>query len=172
MTATTQVAFDDDLDYELVDGENEIRIAEARRGRIGAKLIVKLGTFLENNPIGEIYNATMIFQVGANKWMPDVSVVSSANISEKHTTSGKWHILPDLVVEIIPPDELWEKVHNKVREYFAAGVQQVWLISQREQQVMIYDSPTQIKIVTAAEDLTSEALLPGFKCRVADLFQH
>jgi hypothetical protein len=36
---------------------------------------------------------------------------------------------------------------------------------------MIYDSPTQIRVVTADEDLTSESLLPGFKCRVADLFQ-
>jgi Uma2 family endonuclease len=57
-----------------------------------------------------------------------------------------------------------------MREYFAAGVQQVWFVTIEDQQVTIYDSPTKIRVVSTHEDLTSEDLLPGFKCRVADLF--
>ncbi len=146
-------------------------MAGAKRGRIGANLIVELGIYLKQNPIGKVYNANTTFQIGANERMPDVSFISAAQIPEESAPAGKWEIAPDLAVEIIPPDDLWEKVRGKVREYFAAGVKQVWLISQPEQQVMIYDSPTQIRVVTVDEDLTSESLLPGFKCRVADLFQ-
>ncbi len=171
MTATPQLAFDDDLDYEIVDGQKEVKMAGARHGRIGARLIFKLEGYLEQNPIGGVYISNTTFQIGASERMPDVSFVSAARIPEEGMPSSKWEIPPDLAVEVISPNDVWEKVNDKVREYFAAGVQQVWLVSQQGQQVMIYDSPTQIRVVTADEDLTSETLLPGFKCRVADLFR-
>lgn len=171
MTATTQLALDDDLDYEIVDGEREVKMAGAKHGEICARLTVELGIYLKQNQIGQLYNGNTTFQVGANERMPDVSFVSTARIPENGSPSGKWDIPPDLAIEVISPNDVWEKVNRKVREYFAAGTQQVWLVSQDAEEVMIYDSPTQIKVVTTGEDLTSEALLPGFKCRVADLFQ-
>ena len=48
MTATTQVAFDDDLDYELVDGQREVKMAGAKHGEIGAQLTVELGIYLRS----------------------------------------------------------------------------------------------------------------------------
>ena len=171
MTATPQLAFDDDLDYEIVDGQREVKMAGARHGQIGARLTVELGIYLKQNPIGELYNGNTTFQIGANERMPDVSFVSAARIPEEGAPSGKWEIAPDLAVEVISPNDVWEKVNAKVREYFAAGVQQVWLVSQEGEEVMVYDSPTQIGVVTADEDLTSETLLPGFKLRVGDLFR-
>jgi Uma2 family endonuclease len=172
MTATTQAAFDDDLDYEIVDGQKEVKMAGARHGRIGARLITKLGVYLESNPIGGVYLSNTTFQIGTNERMPDVSFVSAARFPEEGEPLGKWEIAPDIAVEVISPTDIWDKVNAKVREYFDAGVQQVWLISQPEQQVMIYDSPTQIRVVAVNQDLTSETLLPGFKCRVADLFHN
>lgn len=171
MTATTQPALDDDLDYEIVDGQREVKMAGAMHGQIGARLTVELGIYLKQNPIGELYNGNTTFQIGANERMPDVSFVSAARIPEEGAPSGKWEIAPDLAVEVISPNDVWEKVNAKVREYFAAGVQQVWLVSQEGKEVMVYDSPTQIRVVTASENLTSETLLPGFKLRVGDLFR-
>jgi Uma2 family endonuclease len=171
MTATTQLAFDDDLDYELVDGQKEVKMAGAKHGEICAQITGELFSYLKGNKAGKIYSSNTTFQIGANERMPDVAFVSAARIPPEGSPSSKWEIAPDLAVEVISPNDVWEKVNDKVREYFAAGVQQVWLVSQNAEQVMVYDSPTQIKVVTAAEDLTSEALLPGFKCRVADLFQ-
>ncbi len=174
MTATAKMAFEDDPDYEdyeIVDGEKEVKMAGAKHGEIGAKVTIKLGIYLENNPLGKLYNGNTTFQIGANERMPDVSFVSAARIPAEGSPSSKWEIAPDLAIEVISPNDVWEKVSDKVREYFAAGVRQVWLVSQLQQQVMIYDSPTQIRVVTANDDLTSETLLPGFKCRVSDLFQ-
>jgi Uma2 family endonuclease len=170
MTATTQLALDDDLDYEIVDGRKEVKMAGARHGRIGARLITKLGVYLENNPIGGVYLSNTTFQVGPYERMPDVSFVSASRFPEEGEPSGKWEIAPDIAVEVISPTDIWDKVNGKVREYFDAGVRRVWLVSQPERQVMIYDSPTQIKVVTVDEELTSEAILPGFKCRVTALF--
>lgn len=170
MPAQTQMAFEDEPDYEIIDGQKEIKMAGARHGRIGAKLIGRLENYLESNPIGGVYLSNTTFMIGANERMPDVSFVSYTRFPEDGEPSGKWEIAPDLAVEVISPTDIWDKVNRKVREYFAAGVQQVWLISQPEQEVMVYDSPTRISVVTADEDLTSETLLPGFKCRVGNLF--
>ena len=66
---------------------------------------------------------------------------------------------------------LYEKVISKVEEYLASGVRQVWLISSEHKTVTIYTSPTHTTILTEADDLVSEELLPGFRCRIADLFR-
>ncbi len=171
MTATAKMAFDDDLDYEIVDGEKVVKMCGARHGEICARVTAEVGIYLTQHCIGRIYSGNTTFKIGSNERMPDMSFVSAARIPAEGSPSGKWEIAPDLAIEVISPNDVWEKVNEKVREYFAAGVQQVWLVSQLQQQVMIYDSPTQIRIVTPDEDLTSEVLLPGFKCRVADLFQ-
>ena len=146
-------------------------MAGARHGSINAQLIVKLGIYLEQNPIGRLYTSNTTFQIGANERMPDVGFVSSTRIPAEGEPSGKWEIAPDLAIEVISPNEVWDKVNRKVREYFAAGVRQVWLISHVEQEVTVFDSPTQIRVVTADQELTSEALLPGFKCQVRAFFQ-
>lgn len=170
MTATAKMAFDDDLDYEIVDGVKEIKMAGAKHGEICAQLTGELFGYLKANKIGKLYSSNTTFQIGANERMPDIAFVSATRIPEEGAPSSKWEIPPDLAIEVISPNDVWEKVNEKVREYFAAGVQQVWLISQLQQQVLIYDSPTKIGIVTTEEELTSE-LLPGFRCRVAELFQ-
>lgn len=172
MTATTQLALDDDLDYEVVDGEREVKMAGAKHGEICAQITGELIAYLKRTKAGKVYSSNTTFQIGQNERMPDVAFVAAARIPAEGSPSGKWELAPDLAVEVISPTDVWEKVNRKVREYFAAGTQQVWLVSQEAEEVMIYDSPTQIKVVTAAEYLTSETLLPGFKCRVSDLFQH
>lgn len=171
MTATAQMVFEDDLDYELVDGVKEVKMAGAKHGEICAQLTGELFGYLKANKVGKLYSSNTTFQIGANERMPDIAFVSAARIPEEGAPASKLDIPPDLAVEVISPNDVWDKVTDKVRDYFAAGVQQVWLVSQLQQQVFVYDSPTQIRVFTAAEDLTSEQLLPGFRCRIAELFQ-
>ncbi len=171
MTATTQVAFEDDLDYEIVDGQKEVKMAGARHGSICVQLITELNNYLRQSKTGKIYSPDTTFQIGKNERLPDVGFVAATRIPAEGEPLSKWEIAPDLAVEIISPNDVWDKVNDKIREYFAAGVKQVWLVSQKAEEVLVYDSPTQIRVVTADEELTSEAILPGFKCRVGALFQ-
>ena len=171
MTANTQVAFADDLDYEIVDGQKAVKMAGARHGNICVQLITELNLYLRQSKVGRIYTPDTTFQVGQNERLPDIGFVSIARIPAEGEPVGKWELAPDLAIEIISPNDIWDKVNRKVHDYFAAGVQQVWLVSQTEQEVTIYDSPTQIRVVTADQELTSEALLPGFKCQVRAFFQ-
>jgi hypothetical protein len=79
-----------------------------------------------------------------------------------------------LAISVLDEDPAADEVlyrHQLVQEYFAAGVQQVWLVSWQQRTISIYDSPTHVTILTEEDTLTSTALLPGFSCRVSDILQ-
>lgn len=84
--------------------------------------------------------------------------------------AAAWDVAPDLAVEVISPTDLTIEVLEKVRAYFRAGVRQVWLVFPREGVVHVYDSPKRITVLDAMDDLEGGAILPGFRLRLADLF--
>ena len=156
--------------YEIVNGNiEEKEMAGARHGRVGARLISRVNLFVEENNLGGVYTESTMFRVGANNRMPDISFVAAARLPPEGDPAGEWDIAPDLAVEIISPNDVYSKVRAKVYEYFAAGVSEVWLVEPEFSTVTVYFSPTQNAILTEDDDLTSQ-LLPGFRCRVGDIF--
>jgi Uma2 family endonuclease len=130
-----------------------------------------MANHVEAHQLGAVYGPDTTFQIGQNERIPDVAFVSAARLPEGGEPEGIWPMPPDLAVEIISPNDLYERVISKIEEYFGGGVRQVWLISPEHQTVTIYHSPTSTTILTEADELVSEELLPGFRCRVAELFR-
>lgn len=174
MVATAQLALDDDKIYEIAeDGQlEEKEMAGARHGGVGTRLLIKLGMHVDLNQLGSVYGPDTNFTIGKRERVPDVSFVSAARIPAEGEPETAWPIAPDLAVEVISPNDLWEKVYRKLREYFAAGVREVWLVSIEQRTVMIHHSPAVADAVmlTETDELTSE-LLPGFRCRISELFK-
>lgn len=78
---------------------------------------------------------------------------------------------PDLCVEIILPSERPGQMSRKVQEYFDGGAVQVWHVFPERQEVVVFTSPTDAQTLGADGILDAGGLLPGFSCRVADLFE-
>lgn len=162
---------DPEKQLEWVNGHAEVKeMAGARHSRIGTQLITEIGIYLKVNRVGALYGPDATFMIGSRQRLPDVSFVSAARIPPEGDPIGIWTIAPDLAVEIISPNDLIEEVEAKIHAYFAASVQQVWLVSPQFQTITIYDSPTKSTILQAGDELTSP-LLPGFRCPVSTLFQ-
>jgi Uma2 family endonuclease len=160
----------DDREYEIVNGRKEPKMAGARHGGVCAQIIVELGVYLRQNKIGRVYTPDTTFVIGEVDRLPDVGFVLFERMPAEGEPIGKWTMAPDLAVEIIAPNDLFENVKNKLRDYFAAGVREVWLVEPQVQIITVYTSPTRDRILTEDEELTS-ALLPGFSCRVGNFFQ-
>ena len=174
MVATAQLALDDDKIYEIVDGQLEEKpMAGARHGGVGTRLLARMLMHVETNELGGVYGPDTNFQIGNRERVPDAAFVSAARIPPEGEPETAWPIAPDLAVEVISPNDPYEQVHLKLREYFAAGVREVWLISMAQRTVLIYRSPALSDAVTLTESdvVASEALLPGFRCPVAELFK-
>lgn len=173
MTAATAtaIALDPELEYEIVNGKPEVKeMASMKHGGTIIRLAIRLGAYVETNELGGVYSPDTTFQIGQNQRLPDLAFVSNERMPEEGEVDGVAPIAPDLAIEVISPNDVLEKVTSKIEDYFAAGVRQVWLVSLRSHTVSIYDSPTKVTILTENEDLTSEAILPGFRCRIADIF--
>jgi Uma2 family endonuclease len=178
MAPTTQIAtaatLADEADkiYELVEGQWEAKEMGTRRhSGVGTRLIIEMGMHVKLNKLGGVYGPDATFQIGQNERLPDVAFLSAARIPEGGELDEKCPVAPDLAVEVISPNESWAKVNRKLREYFAAGVQQVWLVSLELREVHVYDSPKAITVLGEEDELVSEALLPGFRLCISDLFQ-
>lgn len=171
MAVATELVFDTEREFEIVNGKPEVKdMAGARHGGVTARLLIKVGAFVEDNFLGGVYTPDTTFLIGANERLPDIGFVSADRIPEDGEPENLWTIAPDLAVEVISPNDMWEKVSKKVSNYFAAGVSEVWLVSPEQQTITIHHSPTNTTILTADDDLTSEQL-PGFRCRVGEIFQ-
>jgi Uma2 family endonuclease len=79
-------------------------------------------------------------------------------------------IAPELVVEIVSPEDRWNEVMEKVSEYFEAGVVRVWVVDPKPHRVFVYRSPTEVVQLDERQILADEELLPGFSVPVSDLF--
>jgi Uma2 family endonuclease len=172
MSVTTETLLDTEKEYEIVDGQMEEKeMGGARHGGAGARLIARLVIHCEANNLGGVYGPDTTFKIGHNDRLPDVSFVAAARIPPEGEPETMWPFAPDLAVEILSPNDLYEKVNSKMREYFDAGVREVWLISPEHKMITIYHSPTQTTILTENDELTSEELLPGFRCRISEIFK-
>jgi len=172
MASTAEVIPDTEKEYEIVAGQPEEKeMGGARHSRVGVRLIARLETHVEANQLGAVYGPDATFRIGENERMPDVAFISASRIPEEGDPEGPWPIPPDLAVEIISPNDIYEKVISKVEEYLIAGVREVWLISPRNRTVSIYRSPIQIIVLQEDDEIDGGDVVPGFRCRVGELFQ-
>ena len=167
----TEVGVETPKLYEIVNGIMEEKpMAGARHGGVNMRLAVPLGAFIYAHRLGGVYSPDTTFTIGANERMPDISFVAAARIPPEGEPEGKWEIAPDLAIEIISPTDYLEKATDKIRDYFAAGVRQVWQVSTKYRTLTIYHAPTRVTILTEDDTLTCEELLPGFTLPLRDIF--
>jgi Uma2 family endonuclease len=77
---------------------------------------------------------------------------------------------PELVVEILSPDDRWSDVMEKLGDDFTAGVDRVWVVDPRLRKVFAYTSLNEVETIGEKDVLVDEEILPGYSCRVAALF--
>ncbi|MFM9963506.1 MAG: Uma2 family endonuclease [Planctomycetaceae bacterium] len=83
---------------------------------------------------------------------------------------GFLEIPPDLAVEVVSPTDRYREVEQKAEEYLEAGVVVVWVFNPSNRSVRIFRSDTMPVQLGPNDELTAEDIMPGFRCRVSDLF--
>ena len=100
---------------------------------------------------------------------PDVAVYNDARSRvEIHPKYGE--VAPLLAVEVLSPSDRMGKVMQKVREYLQAGTRIVWVIDPEADSVQIFRPGELPAVAWAGDELSGYDVLPGFTCKVADLF--
>lgn len=102
---------------------------------------------------------------------PDASFIRMDRLRSGPLPQGHCDIVPDLVVEVISPNDLYGEVEDKVEEYLAAGVRLVWVIYPPHKAFRIHRANGSVQDLKATTELTGEDVIPGFRCPVSELFR-
>jgi Uma2 family endonuclease len=160
---------DDGRKYELVDGEVKEAPTGVRHDEIAMRIGVLLYPFTRGR--GALCSSQAGYRMrGGNIRSPDVSFTLRERLPGGRSPEGFGPFAPDLCIGIISPSEDREEMARKVREYFEAGAQQVWHLYPETQSAVIFTSPLETRPLSAGDQLDGGDLLPGFRCRVADLY--
>ena len=81
-----------------------------------------------------------------------------------------WPGPPDLAVEVVSPGDTTREIDEKVKAWLDAGALAVWVVSPTWRTVTIYRSATDIKVLTERRRASGGDVVPGFRCRVAEIF--
>ncbi|MBC7852115.1 MAG: Uma2 family endonuclease [Pirellulaceae bacterium] len=159
--------------YELVDG----RLVEEEMSLLAcgvvANLIRILGNYVLENGLGGVFSSEVGFQCFPQQpgkiRKPDASFIRRERLSEEIMT-GHVPIPPDLAVEVISPTDIYYEVEEKVDEYLHAGVALVWVLNPKLRTVRVFRPDGTVAQLGETSVLAGEGVVPGFSCKVADLF--
>ncbi len=172
---TVSIVGDADL-YEVIDGQ---RVALPPMGILAVWVASQIHLFLGSYGLTKKAGRALceaLFHlplVRPRDRRPDVAFVTYQRWPKNRPippTDNAWDVVPDLAVEVVSPTDTAEELRAKIGEYFQAGVRLVWVVFPLGPEIHVYESPTQILILTTADTLDGGAVLPGFQLILAELF--
>lgn len=162
----------DGKDYELVDGQLVERKMGWESGWIGGQLYRFVAVHCAANKAGWVAPGESSYQCFPDApdkvRRPDVSFIRADRLPQP--PKGHCPVAPDLVAEVISPNDSYEEVEEKVEEYLGAGVRLVWVINPSTRKVRVHRLKGTVTDLGEADELDGEDVLPGFRCRVGELF--
>ncbi|MGI8821594.1 MAG: Uma2 family endonuclease [Chthoniobacterales bacterium] len=149
--------------YQLIEGDLYRAPAPNRYHQvISRNLEYILLKYLEENPIGDLYDAPFdVYLDQYNVFQPDICVVMNDRLSI--LTDAGAEGAPDFVVEILSPKTARLDRDNKRRVYATSGVRELWIIAPETRRIEVYllaqDASTPAAVY-GATDCFSSALFP------------
>ncbi len=160
--------------WELVDGV----LVEKARGIREALLAVEigrlLGNFIAKGDLGIVLGADGMIRLEPGLVrIPDVSFIPWERIpGEEVKDEPMAPYAPAVAVEVLSPGNTRKEIQCKLRDYFLAGVQLVWVIQPKTQTAQAYTSPGEFRRIAKNGRLDGGTVLPGFSLPLAELFAH
>jgi len=173
--ATIRNSGDEPL-YEVVGNKIvELPPMGAYQNSIASELVFFLLAHIKPKRLGRAVGETLFVLDRAVdlKRRPDVAYVSYERWprASKVPPTEAWDVVPDVAIEVVSPSNSAEEILEKIREYFQAGCQRVWVVYPKAKQIHVYRSATEIIVLSLKDELDGEAVIPGFRLRLADLFE-
>ena len=142
-------------------------------GRTVANLTILLGIFIKPRRLGTMITSdTGILLDHARHTVrePDIGYFSAENMSLDADIPGYSEVIPDLVVEVASPNDTVQSIHDKALMWLYYGVRLVWVGFPDERMVDVYPAGGDVFTLSENDTLDGGDALPGFSCKVSDIF--
>jgi Uma2 family endonuclease len=160
---------------ELIDGRI-VRMSPSNyeHGGIEVNLAVLLKAFVRQRKLGRVLAGDVGIYTQRNPDRvrgADVAFVGRETYSRRTRRLAFLDVAPELMVEVLSPEDRAMDVTQKLREYFEIGVRLVWLVDPKARVVSAYRSLPEIRELKEGDRLTGDDVLPGFDVPVAEVFE-
>ncbi len=160
--------------YEIDDGHP---VEKPRMGAEADQIMVILIRMIEafsSGKLGFCFSGHCGYQIFADRpklvRFPDVSFIRSGRLPGNKVPRGYVDVVPDLVVEVVSPNDKAENVEQRLTDFLRAGVPLAWMIYPSTKQVYVFhQGPSSLRL-GEGDSLDGEDVLPGFSCALIDLF--
>lgn len=157
---------------ELVRGVLAVREPPGGwHGAVSNQLAYRMTAFVQERDLGVVFGQDTGFQIAADPdtvRAPDVAFVSRARMPGT-PPEGYPALAPDIVVEILSPNDRPAETLTKVADWLAAGARLVWVLDSQRIEARVYRPDGGLSLLGRDDHLDGEDVLPGFRCRLSEL---
>jgi len=162
--------------YEIIEGELFVsRSPGLTHERVLIKLILLIGNFLETSPVGEPVANVGVILSDISAVIPDLIVFLNEQ-SDTIISNDRLKGPPALVIEILSPGptNIQRDRLTKLQLYDKHGVPEYWIVDPSNMTLERYvRQGTSLVLLERLEneDILSTTTLPGFSCKVSEIFR-
>jgi Uma2 family endonuclease len=170
---------DDKFERWLIDGELRERPMTLRSpGHAGA--VIAIGMLLANwcrtrpQPRPKGFAGDIYFRLRRD---PDTNVGIDVALATPDQVAG---LTPEarfiegpplLAVEVLSASDVVQDIQEKIDSYLEHGTPLVWIVDPFDSTVTLYRPGASPVMVNETQELSGDPELPGFRCRVAEIFK-
>jgi Uma2 family endonuclease len=160
--------------FELIDGYLVERNMSGLSSQVAGRFIARLVNHAESGAGGVVTvpdGGFRIFGPEHPDWVrfPDVAYFSKDRIPHDRLGEGWTDVTPDVVVEVVSPNDTVADVEDKAQIWLDAGVPTVWVAWPEQGRVVVH-KPSSVRTVVQGDDLLTDTLLPRFSVPASTFF--
>lgn len=157
---------------ELVRGRLVVREPPGYlHGYVALRIAAAISTHVDANGLGVVLAAETGFKLFANPdtvRAPDVAFLARDRVPSP-APRGYAELAPDLVVEVLSPDDQPAEVREKIADWLGAGCRLVWIVDPMERTAHVHRADGADSVVADGDLLRGETVLPDFTLPLANV---
>jgi len=145
-----------------------------RHGEICANIAGLLYLYLQDQPEGRIVtndSNVLIERDPDSVRGADVAYYSYERVPKGPLPPGFLPVAPELVFEVLSPNDRWSEMHAKIADYLTAGVQSVCVLDDSTRTLHAFYSDRPLQVYSAQDEFTLPEVLKDFRVRVERFFE-
>lgn len=170
--------------FEIINGERIYKMPPKSLHMWILRAVFRLlDAFVTQHNLGEVFSegTYIVPENYDSEWVtgsraPDIMFYTRPRIDNYFREHPDWQstpmlIVPDLVIEILSPNDTFSLIDEKVSYDLANGVKVVWLIDPNRRKAWVYTPDGDSPVVFGADSiLREETLLPNFALELAKIW--
>jgi Uma2 family endonuclease len=161
--------------YELINGKLKEHSKGAQSSLVAANVTCLLGQYIWSRELGKFFGSNCGYQAFPGKpkqvRFSDGSFIARGRLPDNRAPKGHVRIAPDLALEVVSPNDTAEDVEARRIDFLSAGTKVFWVLYPESRTVHVFRHDGSSKVLTETDELHGDDALPGFQCKVAELFE-